>query len=43
VPDWYQRLFIDGDMHLSPRGGDLMFRELKTYFLADAVDRHPDP
>jgi hypothetical protein len=32
-PDWYERLFIEGDNHYSPEGNMLMFNVLKKHLL----------
>jgi hypothetical protein len=32
-PDWYERLFIFGDVHYSALGNELMFRELAPHLL----------
>jgi hypothetical protein len=31
--DWYERLFIDGDIHFSAEGNKVMFRELAQHLL----------
>jgi hypothetical protein len=32
-PDWYERLFIEGDIHFSTEGDKIMFRELSKHLL----------
>ncbi len=36
--DWYENLFIVGDVHWSPAGHELVFRELAKYLLARSED-----